>query len=205
MPDEDGSNEWDEVADEWDSAASVRAYAAAAWDSLVSVATAIGFDLDGSRACDFGCGTGVLTERLAERCATVDAIDSSPAMLARLEDKIATNGWTDVRARSELTDDAGPYDLVVCSSVLGFVDDHPATVAEFARRLRPGGLFVQWDWEAEDDAADHGLTRAAMTAALVDAGLVGGTVEPDFVVEADGERMQPLRGWGVRRARRAND
>lgn len=194
-------SEWDEVAAEWDTAASVRAYADAAWSSLLTVADEAGVDLTRAVVCDFGCGTGVLVEHLAARCERVDGIDTSPAMLAGLQARIDRHGWDHVRALPALPERAGPYDLVVCSSVLGFVDDHPATVAELGTRLRPGGLFVQWDWEAADDDADHGLTRRAMTDALTAAGLDGGTVELDFVVEAEGERMQPLRAWGIRPGR----
>lgn len=205
------ASEWDEVADEWDRAASVRAYAAAAFDSLVEVAATAGVPLRDARVCDFGCGTGLLTEHLAAHCSTIDAVDSSPAMLARLAAKVDQYGWTHVRTFGELPDSAelphaigsphstGSYDIVVCSSVLAFVDDHPATVAALAARLRSGGLFVQWDWEAEPDDPDHaGLSRNAIERALDDAGLVGGSIEPAFTIEADGERMQPLRAWGVR-------
>ncbi len=194
------SSEWDEVADEWDEAATVRAYAAAAFESLIAVAATAGIALDGARVCDFGCGTGLLTERLAERGATVDAVDTSPAMLAKLKTKIDERGWTHVRTFDALPSNAEPYDLVVCSSVLAFVDDHPATVAELAARLRVGGLFVQWDWEVGPDDSDHaGLTKLEIADALAHAGLVGGTVEPAFTIEADGEPLRPLRAWGLRR------
>lgn len=198
------ASEWDEVADEWDRAASVRAYAAAAFDSLIEVATTAGVPLRDARVCDFGCGTGLLTEHLSAHCSAIDAVDSSPAMLARLTAKVDQHGWTHVRSFRELPDPgppdpAVPYDIVVCSSVLAFVDDHPATVAVLAARLRPGGLFVQWDWEAEPDDPDHaGLTRRAIERVLAGAGLVGGSIETAFTIEADGERMQPLRAWGVR-------
>ncbi len=194
------SSEWDEVAAAWDEAPTVRAYAAAAFESLVDLASMAGVDLDGARACDFGCGTGLLTDRLAERCASVDAIDTSPAMLAAVRAKIDDHRWVHVQTFDALPPAAEPYDVVVCSSVLSFVDDHPDTVADLTTRLRRGGLFVQWDWEAEPDDPDHaGLTRAAIECALADADLVGGTVEAAFTIEADGELMRPLCAWGLRR------
>ncbi len=193
------SNAWDDVADEWDEAPTVRAYAAAAFESLLEVTATAGIDLGGARVCDFGCGTGLLTERLASVCASVDAIDTSPAMLARLQAKIAERGWEHVQAFVVPPEPAEPYDVVVCSSVLAFVDDHPNTVVELARRLRPGGLFVQWDWEAGADELDHvGLSRASIEHALTRAGLGGGSVVTAFSIEADGEALRPLRGWGIR-------
>lgn len=193
------SSEWDGVADEWDDASTVRAYAAAAFESLLAVAATAGISLDGATACDFGCGTGLLTERLAERCATVDAVDTSPAMLAKVRAKIDVGGWSHVRTLDALPESDLFYDVVVCSSVLAFVDDHPATVADLATRLQRGGLFVQWDWEAATDHPDHpGLTRTAVEHALSGAGLAGGTVERAFTIEAEGEQMRPLCAWGVR-------
>lgn len=193
------TSEWDQVAGEWDKASTVRAYAAAAFESLLTVATATEVDLDGARACDFGCGTGLLTQRLAERCASVHAVDSSLAMLAVLRAKVDEHAWAHVQTFDVLPNPDEPYDLVVCSSVLAFVDDHAATVAELATRLRNGGLFVQWDWEAQLDHPDNvGLTRSAIERALAVAGLVGGNVEPAFTIEHDGEQMRPLLGWGLR-------
>lgn len=192
-------NAWDEVAEEWEQAASVRAYASAAFGSIQEVAATAEISLDGATVCDFGCGTGVLTERLAARCGAVDAVDSSPGMLAVLQAKIDARSWTHVRAFPSLPSVGEPYDVVVCSSVLAFVDDHPATVRALADRLRAGGLFVQFDWEAEPDDPDHaGLTRGAVDQAMREAGIVGGAVEPAFEVEADGEVLRPLRAWGCR-------
>ncbi len=193
-------NPWDDVADEWDEAATVRAYADAAFSSLIEVVEKAGVELDGGVALDFGCGTGQLTRHLAERCDRVDAVDTSPAMLARLRSKVRENRWDNVAALDAIPERSPPYDIVVCASVLAFVDDHPSTVRDLVGRLRPDGLFVQWDWEAEPDDADHaGLTRNAVEGALEQAGLSGGAVETAFTIEADGESMRPLLAWGVRR------
>ncbi|HEU5301148.1 MAG TPA: methyltransferase domain-containing protein [Acidimicrobiia bacterium] len=75
----------------------MQAYAAGAFESLNALAASSGFALTGTTACDFGCGTGLLTERLADRCARVDAVDTSPAMRAVLDAKIERRGWTRVR------------------------------------------------------------------------------------------------------------
>ncbi|MCP4436069.1 MAG: class I SAM-dependent methyltransferase [Actinomycetia bacterium] len=107
--------EWDEYAQGWDDNPAVRAYADAAYVSLCSRADSIGFAIDGTAACDFGCGTGLLTEHLAARCSIVEAIDSSAAMLDVLGTKITREAWVNVRVLAELPE-AGPrYDLVVCS------------------------------------------------------------------------------------------
>lgn len=107
-----------------------------------------------------------MTQRLAERCATVDAVDAadtSPAMLAKLRAKIEERAWLHVRALDALPDPDQPYDVVVCSSVFGFVADL--------------------------------ATRTAIEWAVTGAGLVGGAVEPAFTIEAEGEQMRPLCAW----------
>ena len=52
--------EWDAYADDWDSNPDVIRYAEAAFESLVRITA-----LDGLDILDFGCGTGLLTEKMA--------------------------------------------------------------------------------------------------------------------------------------------
>lgn len=191
--------EWDEAAAGWDDSNAVRAYASAAFDSLREVASSHGITLDGLDVCDFGCGTGLLTERLAPISRSVDAIDASPAMLAVLAVKIAANSWSHVATMSDLPDGNERYDLIVCSSVCAFVDDYPATVRRLVGLLRSGGLFIQWDWEFDpNDNEPFGLTRTQISDALTNAGLAAVSVEDGFSVEVDDETMRPVRGSGAR-------
>ncbi len=187
---------WDEEAATWDKDPAVRAYAGAAFESLVAAAGAFSLKLTGARVCDFGCGTGLLTERLAERVARVDAVDSSGAMLAVLADKIERQRWADVRAHAALPADE-TYDLVVCSSVCAFLEDYPGTVEELVCRLRPGGAFVQWDWELDPAAEEpFGLTRQVIHGCLEAAGLEVLTVDTGFSVPFEDQVMRPLMGLG---------
>ena len=196
-------NEWDAVAGEWDDSDAVRAYAAAAFESLVRIVEGNGSSLDGARVIDFGCGTGVLTERLVAAGADVTAIDSSPAMLSAVDRKIAERGWTTVSTSTDLTAIDEPIDLVVCSSVCGFLDDYPSAARNLVSTLRAGGIFVQWDWERVDgDESEHGLSRSEISDALRAAGLEGIEVGGDFVIDIEGERVQPLLGQGRRPADR---
>ena len=188
---------WDDEAATWDEGVPQWVYAAAAFESLRSVADRLDVGLEGATICDFGCGTGLLTEKLADSAAGIDAVDTSPAMLEVLESKIERNGWTHVRTSDRQPDAAGQYDLVVCSSVCAFLEDYPGTVEALVALLRPGGLFVQWDWELDPTSVDQfGLSREAIGAALRDAGLVDRTVETAFEAPVDGFIMRPLLGVG---------
>ena len=192
-------SEWDECAAAWDDDAAVRAYATGVAESLASLAEASDLDLDGAGGCDFGCGTGALTEWLASRCGHIDAIDTSPAMLDVLRTKIDRNGWTHVRLLDHLPPTPQGYNAILCSSVLAFVDDYPAQVTTLVQHLAPGGMFVQWDWELDPDADEpHGLVNAEICQALEGAGLSEVAVGVGFEALADGEAMRPLMGSGHR-------
>ncbi len=193
------STSWDEYAAGWDEDEAVRTYAAAAHASLIAELNRRGLTLSGMRALDFGCGSGQLTERLAEECRQVDALDTSPAMLDVVRAKIDRSGWAHVRALDALPEGDSTYDLVVCSSVCAFLDDYPTTVRALVDRLGPGGIFVQWDWEIDPgDDEPFGLSRDAVRAALLGAGTEDVVVQTGFRVSFEGEEMAPIMGAGRR-------
>jgi trans-aconitate methyltransferase len=122
-------------------------------------------------------------------------------MLAALRTKVEKAGWADKVSTHETVASAepdGPFDIVVASSVCGFLPDYPAVAKDLAGLLRPGGLFVQWDWEKDAAAAEpSGLSRDEITAALTGAGLVDVKVASCFKIgEEGGELMAPLMGSG---------
>ena len=190
-------SEWDDYAAGWDADAAARAYAAAAFASLEHVVPGGRAALEGARVLDFGCGTGLLTERLAAAGSTVYSVDTSPAMLDVLEAKITQHRWTRVHTATSLPEGHEAFDLVVCSSVCAFLDDYPTTVAELVARLRDGGLFVQWDWERHGEES-HGLTRTEIRDALTAAGLIEVAVSEAFSVTVDGQTLAPIMGHGRR-------
>jgi 2-polyprenyl-3-methyl-5-hydroxy-6-metoxy-1,4-benzoquinol methylase len=95
---------------------------------------------------DAGGGTGNFAVPLAELGHTVTVVDPSPDSLAALERRAAEAGVT-VRGiqgdAADLTEILGPgvADLVLCHSVLEYVDDPARALAALARLLRPGGLI----------------------------------------------------------------
>ena len=197
-------DEWAPYASTWDSDPAARLYAASAFASLSEALDGTGVDLAGAEVLDFGAGTGLLSERLVAEGASVIAVDTSTAMIEVLQAKIADRGWSQVTAATDLPDPSERFDLVVCSSVCSFLDDYPGAARDLVARLRPGGLFVQWDWERpagdDDDGEEaHGLGREEISEALTAAGLADVTVRTGFSVDFEGQTMAPLMGYGVRR------
>lgn len=191
------TDEWNESAKSWDDDPYARAYANAAFAGLEELVLQAGVALKGSAVLDFGCGTGLLTEHLVSAGATVEAIDTSESMLAVLRAKINRLGWQTVRPSSMIPNDRVRFDVIVCSSVCAFLDDYPSDAKQLVSLLKPGGLFVQWDWERSGDD-DHGLTRDEIDGALVGAGLMATDVQIGFTIKIEGQTMSPLVGFGQR-------
>jgi SAM-dependent methyltransferase len=93
---------------------------------------------------DAGGGTGGFAVPLAELGHRVTVVDPSPDALAALERRAAESGVA-VRGVQGDADDllglvgADSADLVLCHSVLEYVDRPAATMASLAAAVRPGG------------------------------------------------------------------
>jgi 2-polyprenyl-3-methyl-5-hydroxy-6-metoxy-1,4-benzoquinol methylase len=199
---------WDEHAGGWDENAAVRAYSEGAYSSLLRLEEDGLLKLDGARVLDFGCGTGLLTEKLSPPADSVVALDTSIAMIQVLKIKITTLGLTNVEPIANPLEEAmsvntglfkTPFDLIICSSVCAFLEDYPATVRTLGQLLRSGGAFVQWDWELDPESDEpFGLSRSQIEEALDATGFTNRIVEEAFDVEFEGEHMRPLLGFGLR-------
>jgi SAM-dependent methyltransferase len=196
------TDSWNEHADGWDDNPAVNHYADQAFVSLNAR-----FDMSGARwasgrVLDFGCGTGLLAEKIAPHVHEVIAVDTSDKMIAVLQGK----GIRNITAiHGDILDHDFPvdarvfsdFDLIYASSVCSFLPDYPNAVAALARMLRPGGHFVQWDWLASGGDG-FGLSGAQIRNALGGAQLRNIRVEPAFEIGAEGETLPVLIGAGTR-------
>lgn len=95
----------------------------------------------GKRWLDAGCGTGTVARWLAgERGATVTAVDASKQMLANAQTSAGVTYINGDVMHSGLRECI--FDGVVCSSVLEYLDDPQATLSQFARLLKLGGVLL---------------------------------------------------------------
>ncbi len=192
------ASEWDEFAIDWDVNSDVREYsekAYATWMEKVAPAVA---DLSHSRVLDFGCGTGLLTEKLAEKCGQVIALDSSPSMIEVLEQKIEASGANNISTLVATVDNqsianqpllSAGFDMVVASSVCSFLADYEATLCAIASLLKPGGWFVQWDWIS-------GMPEESLRKAFRTAGLAEENIGPAFSMESKDGSAGVVMGVG---------
>lgn len=107
-----------------------------------------------ARAVELGCSVGVLTERLADRCGRLLALDASNVALGRARQRCAGLGHVAFEQRV-LPAEAppGPFDLAVMSEVGYYLApaDLRALLDRLADAVEPGGHLVLVHWTGETD------------------------------------------------------
>lgn len=99
------------------------------------------------RVLDAGCGSGRVTEALAERLPRghVIALDASPAMLDEARRRLARFGARVEYVEADLGQPlpiAQPVDAILSTATFHWVPDHDALFRNLAAVLRPGGRLV---------------------------------------------------------------
>jgi S-adenosylmethionine-dependent methyltransferase len=127
---------------------------------------------------DVGAGTGGFAVRLAALGHQVTVVDPSPDALAAARWRAAELGVTLTAVQGEASDlatlaGAGTADLVVCHSVLEYVDSPTAAMAAIARVLRPGGTVS--------------VLAANVVAAVLQRALAGRYEQARLLLAANGE------------------
>jgi ubiquinone/menaquinone biosynthesis C-methylase UbiE len=110
----------------------------------------------GLTVVDYGCGPGHLAVELARRVGPggrVLALDLNAEFLKRTTERAAAEGVGERVTALPVSGDvlpleSGSVDRVIAKNVLEYVDDPAATLAQFRRALRPGGLAhaIDSDW-----------------------------------------------------------
>lgn len=112
---------------------------------------------DADQVLDFGCGDGLFLDRLA-RYGEPRGIETDERLLR------PDGPWRTRISTAPLAIDPsehGRYGLIVALDVLEHIPDPEPVMAELARRLRPGGLFVatvpafQQLWTTHDVLNEH--------------------------------------------------
>ncbi len=141
---------FDAKASRWDSDPQkiVRAgKVAAAIQSLVPLQS-------DTETLEYGCGTGLLGFALQPHVGRLVLADSSPGMLAVVEEKIAAGGFSGVTSvLLDLMRDPAPaagFDLICTLMTLHHVADYRGLLEKFHQLLNSGGYLCVADLDAED-------------------------------------------------------
>jgi 2-polyprenyl-3-methyl-5-hydroxy-6-metoxy-1,4-benzoquinol methylase len=101
----------------------------------------------GARLLDLGCGTGIDAEYLAERGYAITALDASPAMVTRTQNRLQRAGLDARVVRLSIQDiatlESDGFDGAYSNfGALNCVPDLRAVSDALAAKLRPGGILV---------------------------------------------------------------
>ncbi len=172
-----GKHDFDKDAAVWDEH---PARIKLAHDIGAAISKHVPFNTD-MNVLDFGCGTGLLTLRLAPLVGSITGIDSSQGMLDVLRAKIAKQNTAnvatlllDLDAGGTLT---GNYNVIISSMTFHHIEKIAPVLKEFRERLVAGGYLCIADLDPEhgefhDDSKSvfhFGFERAALRSALVEA------------------------------------
>ncbi|MCA9222963.1 MAG: class I SAM-dependent methyltransferase [Planctomycetales bacterium] len=115
---------------------------------------------------DMGGGTGANLEFFGERLPAlkqVEVVDLSPSLLKCVDQRVAANGWTNVRSveadATTYQPADGPVDVVTFSYSLTMIPDWFAAIENALAMLRPGGLIGVVDFYVSRKYPADGLKR----------------------------------------------
>ncbi len=190
------AKQWDEYAKDWDKEPATAEFAKAVFDQLSQLV-----DLDGTRVLDFGCGTGLLSQKASPFAKEIIALDFSEAMIEELDKKELPNvePVVDILSRGLAAQHPAfrkQFDVVVASSVCGFIPNLQDTVSLIYTLLEEDGLFVHWDWCVESDDEASGLTLSRSENVLMAAGFSNVEVSVPFSIDTPQGELKVLMGVG---------
>jgi 2-polyprenyl-6-hydroxyphenyl methylase/3-demethylubiquinone-9 3-methyltransferase len=107
--------------------------------------TTLGINPEGQCVLDIGCGGGFLAEEFASIGCDVTGIDPSGPTIAQAAAHAAGAGLAityRVAPGEAIPFDDGTFDVAYCCDVLEHVRDLDTVIAETARVLKPGGVYL---------------------------------------------------------------
>lgn len=190
------AKQWDEYAKDWENDPTAAEFAKAVFDQLSQLV-----NLNGTRVLDFGCGTGLLSQKVSPFAKEIIALDFSEAMIEELDKKELPNvePVVDILSRGLAAQHPAfrkQFDVVVASSVCGFVPNLQDTVSLIYTLLEEDGLFVHWDWCVESDDEASGLTLSRSENVLSAAGFSDVEVSVPFSIDTPQGKLKVLMGVG---------
>jgi SAM-dependent methyltransferase len=114
---------------------------------------------------DVGCGTGLFTELILEKCAPASVVGVDPAR-AQIDyagrKPIARRATFQVADGQALPFPDATFDVVASALVINFIPDRPKALAEMRRVVRPGGLVAGYIWDFARELSPSGPFRLGL-------------------------------------------
>ncbi len=163
------AHDWDEYAANWEKDPATHAFAQSVFEHLTKI-----LSLQGKHILDFGCGTGLLSQRMSPFARDIVALDSSEAMIEELDRKELRNvePGVDCLTRGLVAQHPAfrkQFDLVVASSVCACLPNLQDVTDIIFTLVDEGGYFVHFDWLA-DGKSEIGLSTTEIESVLRNAG-----------------------------------
>lgn len=120
------------------------------WSRLVAEDFVEWLDVEpGKRWLDVGCGTGALTETIAERSAPAQliGIDPSASFIEFARNRLGDRAHFEIATATSLPLDDDSVDVAVAGLVLNFVTDLVRGLAELSRVVRVNGHAGGYIWD----------------------------------------------------------
>ncbi len=153
----------------------------------------------GGRVLELGVGTGRLAVPMAAAGLQVVGVDSSEAMLDRLD---TTSGVTAIRG--DMVDDLpdGPFDavLVAYNTIFNLLDEtvQRRCFVEVAERLRPGGTFVVEAFVPDVARLAERTSDVSVRTLAVDRVVLSASIDDPDNQRAEGQFVEFTESGGVR-------
>jgi ubiquinone/menaquinone biosynthesis C-methylase UbiE len=127
---------------------------------------------------DVGCGTGILTELIVQRCApaAVFGIDPQRAQIEHAKRQPFAQRVTLRVAHAEaLPFSDAAFDMVACALALNFIGDRPRALVEMRRVDRRNATVAAFVWDFEAERSSSWPLRVTMRTAGVEVPEIPGT------------------------------
>jgi 2-polyprenyl-3-methyl-5-hydroxy-6-metoxy-1,4-benzoquinol methylase len=106
---------------------------------------------DSMHVMDFGAGTGLITQQVADKVGKVTAVDVSAAMLEKLAAKGDIKDKVEILCRNIIEQPIDTeFDLIVSAMAMHHIEDTDKLIRRFAEHLKPGARVALADLDAED-------------------------------------------------------
>lgn len=171
-------------------------------DNVAQIAAAIRASVDlraDHHIVDFGSGTGLLLERLADLVGAITAVDVSASMTEQLRAKLDRLPCPVHIEQVDLTTTTigGAFDGIVSSMTMHHISDTAALLERFHSMIPDGGFIALADLESEDGSFHredtgvhhHGFRLGQLDAEAEAAGFSDVRSETVTVMERDGKQF----------------